>query len=115
MIKWAIELSKFDIWYKLQGLMKGHTLVDFVAELAHIPTLAPQANSKWNFSIDGASNLKGNRASIILEGLNEVLFEQSLGFSFKASNNQAEYEASIAGMLLAQEMGVCHLIVKSDM
>jgi len=43
-----------------------------------------------------------------------VLIEQALRFAFKASNNQAEYEALIAGMLLAKEMGVQSLVVKSD-
>jgi len=33
-----------------------------------------------------------------------VLIEQVPRFFFKASNNQAEYEALIAGMLLAKEM-----------
>jgi len=32
--------------------------------------------------------------------------EQALKFVFKTSNNQAEYEALIAGMLLAKELGV---------
>jgi len=35
-------------------------------------------------------------------------------FAFKASNNQAEYEALIAGMLLAKEMGAKGLLAKSD-
>jgi len=43
-----------------------------------------------------------------------VLIEQTLRFAFKASNNQAEYEALIAGMLLAKEMGAQSLVVKSD-
>jgi len=34
-----------------------------------------------------------------LEEPNGVLIEQALRFAFKASNNQAEYEALIAGML----------------
>jgi len=33
---------------------------------------------------------------------------------FKASNNQAEYETLIAGMLLAKKLGTCHLLAKSD-
>jgi len=37
-----------------------------------------------------------------------------LRFAFKASNNQAEYEALIAGMLLAKEMGAQSLLAKSD-
>jgi len=38
-----------------------------------------------------------------------------LKFAFKASNNQAKYEALIAGMLLSQELGAQNLLVKSDM
>ena len=43
-----------------------------------------------------------------------MLIEQSLRFAFKANNNQAEYEALIAGILLAKEMGARVLMVKSD-
>jgi len=43
-----------------------------------------------------------------------VLIEQALRFAFKVSNNQAECEALIAGMLLAKEMGAQNLLVKSD-
>jgi len=49
-----------------------------------------------------------------LEAPNGVLIEQTLRFAFKASNNQAEYEALIAGMLLAKEMGAQSLVAKSD-
>ena len=49
-----------------------------------------------------------------MEGPNGVLIRQALRFAFKASNNQAEYEALIAGMLLAKEMGAQNLLVKSD-
>ena len=43
-----------------------------------------------------------------------MLIEQALRFAFKASNNQAEYEALIVGMVLAKEMGAQNLLVKSD-
>lgn len=69
---------------------------------------------QWVLSVDGASNLKGNGAGIVLEGAGRILIELSLRFAFKASNNQAEYEALIAGMLLAKEMGVAKLVIKSD-
>jgi len=42
--------------------------------------------------VDGASNLQGSGVGVILEGPNGVLIEQALRFSFKASNNQVEYE-----------------------
>ena len=49
-----------------------------------------------------------------MEGSNGLLIEQALRFAFKASNNQAEYEALTAGMLLAKEMGARSLLAKSD-
>ena len=64
--------------------------------------------------MDGSSNQQGSGADVILEGPNGLLIEQALRFSFKASNNQAEYEALVAGMLLAKEMGARSLLVKSD-
>jgi len=64
--------------------------------------------------VDGSSNQQRSGAGIILEGPNGVLIEQALRFAFKVSNNQAEYEALIAGMLLAKEMGAQSLLAKSD-
>ncbi|XP_068504534.1 uncharacterized protein [Phaseolus vulgaris] len=64
--------------------------------------------------MDGSSNQQWSSAGVILEGPNGVLIEQSLRFAFKASNNQAEYEALIAGMLLAREMGARNPLAKSD-
>ena len=49
-----------------------------------------------------------------MEGPNGLLIEQALRFAFKASNNQVEYEALIAGMLLAKEMDAHSLLAKSD-
>jgi len=65
-------------------------------------------------SMDGSSNQQGSGAGVVFEGPNGVLIEQALRFAFKASNNQAEYEALIAGMLLAKEMGAQSLLAKSD-
>ena len=60
------------------------------------------------------SHQQGSGTGIILEGPNGVLIEQALRFAFRASNNQAEYEALIARMLLAKEMGAQSLLAKSD-
>jgi len=46
--------------------------------------------------------------------LREHITNGTCDIKFKASNNQAEYEALIAGMLLAKEMGARSLLVKSD-
>ena len=73
-----------------------------------------ELGSQWLLSVDGSSNQQGSGAGIVLEGPNGVLIKQALRFAFKASNNQVEYEALIAGVLLAKEMGAQSLVVKSD-
>jgi len=50
----------------------------------------------------------------LLEGPNDILIEKSLHFAFKTSNNQAEYEAILAGLSLAREVGVKMLTCKTD-
>ena len=115
MVRWAVELSEFDIQYEPRGSIKGQGYAYFVVELS--PGEGPQEvelGSQWMLSVDGSSNQQGSGAGIVLEGPNGELIEQALHFAFKASNNQAEYEALIAGMVLAKEMGARNLLAKSD-
>jgi len=114
MVRWAVELSELDIQYEPTGSIKGQVYADFVAELSPGGEQEVEVGSRWLLSVDGSSNQQGSGAGIVLEGPNGVLIEQALRFTFKASNNQAEYEALIAGMLLAKEMGAQNLLVKSD-
>lgn len=63
----------------------------------------------WTLSVDWSSSLEGSGVEIVMERLDEVLLEQSLCFGFKDSNNQIEYEALTAGMMLALEVGAISL------
>ncbi|XP_068461626.1 uncharacterized protein [Phaseolus vulgaris] len=114
MVKWAVELLEFDVKYEPRGPIKGQIFVDFVVELSAETMHNAESDDRWVLSVDGSSNQLGSGAGVILEGPNGVLIEQSLRFAFKASNNQAEYEALIAGILLAKEMGAKVLMAKSE-
>ncbi|XP_068498197.1 uncharacterized protein [Phaseolus vulgaris] len=114
MVRWAVELSEFDVLYEPRGPIKGQVYVDFVVELSSGAAHQEEAGFKWVLSADEFSNQQGSGADVILEGPNGLLIEQALRFACKASNNQAEYEALIAGMLLAKEMGAKSLLTKSD-
>ncbi|MCI04575.1 gag-pol polyprotein, partial [Trifolium medium] len=102
MAAWSVELSEFDITFAPRGAIKSQMLADFVLEMSTPP--GENSAQPWTLSVDGASNIRGSGAGVVLEDPDGVLIEQSLRFSFKASNNQAEYEALIAGMKLAKEM-----------
>ncbi|MCH80183.1 gag-pol polyprotein [Trifolium medium] len=112
MVAWAVELSEYDITFVPRGNIKSQILTDFILELSSPPEEA--SVQPWTLSVDGSSNLRGSGAGVVLEGPDGVLVEQSLRFAFKASNNQAEYEALIAAMKLAREMEVKDLKAKSD-
>nr|KYP35891.1 Retrovirus-related Pol polyprotein from transposon 297 family [Cajanus cajan] len=111
MIAWSVELSEFGIQYESRGALKAQCLADFVAELMSTSVEAPQG---WTLHVDGSSNSKGGGAGIILEGPNQVTLEQSLKFSFKVTNNQAEYEALLARLRLAHDLGARKVSCNSD-
>ena len=110
LMKWAIELSEFDIRYKLKTVIKGQILADFVMEFTSAELAeATQATSDlliWRLSVDGATNAQGSGAGPILTSPEGIDIEYALRFGFRASNNKAEYEAVIAGLNLAHSMEV---------
>jgi len=112
MVAWSIELSEYKIQFLPRGIIKSQVLEDFLVELTS--SIQEEAPYVWLLSVHGSSNLKGSGARIVIERPGDLLIKQSLRFEFKASNNQAEYEALIAEMNLAQEMGAENLRVQSD-
>jgi len=57
MVRWAVDLSEFDIQYEPRGSIKGQVYADIVAELS--PGGGPQEGelgSQWMLSVDGSSN-----------------------------------------------------------
>ena len=117
-MKWAIELSEFDIRYKPKTVIKGQVLADFVVEFT---SAKPVENAQtmpdlliWKLSVDGAANSKGSGAELILTSPEGIDIEYALRFGFQVSNNEAEYEAVIAGLNLAHSMEVDQLEVCSE-
>ena len=118
LMKWAIELSEFDIRYKSKTAIKGQILTDFVIEFTSVELAeATQATPNlpiWRLSVDGAANAQGSGAGLILTSPEGIDIEYALRFGFRASNNEAEYEVVIVGLNLAQSMEVDQLEVCSD-
>ena len=117
-MKWIIELSEFDIRYRPKTAIKEQILADFVMEFASAePAKDAQATtdlSTWKLFIYGASNPQGSGAGLILTSPGEIDIEYALRFGFHTSNNEAEYEAVIAGLNLAHSLEVDQLEVYND-
>ncbi|KAL2497656.1 reverse transcriptase [Abeliophyllum distichum] len=56
LLKWAVELSLFDIAFKLKTAIKGQALADFMVEFANVPELeasmTPLKLPTWYFYVD---------------------------------------------------------------
>uniref|UniRef100_A0A2N9GLE6 Uncharacterized protein n=1 Tax=Fagus sylvatica TaxID=28930 RepID=A0A2N9GLE6_FAGSY len=92
LIQWSIEMSEFDIDYRPRTAIKAQALADFIAEFTH----------PWE------------EEGIILVSPEKDKFEYAIQLRFRATNNEAEYEALLAGLKLSKKMGVKNLTVKSD-
>ncbi|KAI5344469.1 hypothetical protein L3X38_012346 [Prunus dulcis] len=137
LVKWAIELGEFDIHYKPRPATRGQAVADFLSEftepqasaatqLITKPNLPPSQDhtaSKgtfdltqplWTLFVDGSSNAQGCGAGLVLISPDKVALEYALRFKFQASNNEAEYEALLAGLRLAKEMDAKQIQIFSD-
>ena len=69
---------------------------------------------RWKVYVDSVSNARGSRIGVVLVSPEGVRLEKSLKLGFTVSNNEAEYEALIVGLRVAQKLGVEELDVFSD-
>ncbi|XP_077242710.1 uncharacterized protein LOC143883249 [Tasmannia lanceolata] len=152
LVKWAVELSEFDIRYMPRPAIKAQVLADFVTEcsipqqitepkIAQAPAAKSAitagepgedgagtgtiprppaehdpstAESLWEVHVDGSSNKAGCGAGLVLTGPDGFALDYALRFGFRASNNEAEYEALLAGMNLAVQTGAQRLKAYCD-
>jgi len=54
MIKWAVELSKFQIQYHPRGIIISQTLANFTTKFSPRPT--EEGSAQWTLHVDGSSN-----------------------------------------------------------
>ncbi|GKF60873.1 reverse transcriptase domain-containing protein, partial [Tanacetum coccineum] len=74
----------------------------------------PEPEKAWKLFIDGASSFDGSRAGLILVSPKGKEYTYALRFEFKTTNNEAEYEALLAGLRIAKEMKVQELTIFVD-
>ncbi|KAF7151334.1 hypothetical protein RHSIM_Rhsim02G0180000 [Rhododendron simsii] len=134
--KWAVIIQQFAIEYVSQNAVKGQSLADFLA--AHpIPDDSPLATDlpdeevmqveiqkAWEMCFDGATkspngqkqDLKYNKSEIgvVFVTPNNAIIPHSFALTEGCSNNEAEYEAVIAGLELALQIAIEELLIYGD-
>ena len=102
--------------------VKGQVLADLVAEFAKpsleeeevgaqgmdeksVGAISLQEPTCWKIYVDGAVNQRGSEMGLVLISPERITIEKSLRLGFSATNNEAEYEALLEGMSMAQKLG----------
>ncbi|XP_057465711.1 uncharacterized protein LOC130755326 [Actinidia eriantha] len=95
---------------------RNSTELKSLPEGAEVTLEPPQAqpSAAWQMYVDGARNRQGAGAGVVLKSPEGAVFEQCLRFNFPATNNEAEYEALIAGLRSATKLGVPELRIHND-
>ena len=65
-------------------------------------------------TVDRSSNVNGAGIGLVLTSPEGDFIQQAIRCGFKAMNNEAEYEALIAELNLAKDMGIKKLDIRSD-
>ncbi|XP_058106851.1 PTI1-like tyrosine-protein kinase 2 [Magnolia sinica] len=112
-------------------MIKGQAVTDFIAEfttlngnikaeeaLAATPVLSPakdlESERRWILYVDRSSNAMRAGAGIVLVTPDATTIQYAIRLSFRASNNEAEYESLLEGLRLAASLGVQSLEVRCD-
>ncbi|GJV62791.1 reverse transcriptase domain-containing protein [Tanacetum coccineum] len=115
-----INYTSMEKLYRPRTSVKGQILVDFIVERPEddFPDTPMEAEEElsdpWILFTDGSSCVDGSRAGLILTDPEGGEFTYALRFRFEATNNEAEYEALIAGLKIAEQIGVKNLQVSVD-
>ena len=113
--KWAMELGQYDVIFQPAMAIKLQGLADFMAEFS--PSLLPdleqevrlqgeiKEEGEWILHVDGSSYVRGAGVGIVLTSPTGNTASRAVRCNFKETNNESEYEALIAGLTLAHQMG----------
>ncbi|KAG5552566.1 hypothetical protein RHGRI_010597 [Rhododendron griersonianum] len=126
---WLLTLAEFDISCTTRKPIKCQALSDLLAQFpsgqcepleeslpgGSFEALAASKNeSHWTLRSDGAADSESRGAGIVLQNEEGERVHLAYKLNFLCSNNEAEYEALILGLLAAKEKGVKHLKIAGD-
>ncbi|GJY70968.1 reverse transcriptase domain-containing protein [Tanacetum coccineum] len=105
--------------------LRRQVLADFLSdapdgeaeeEYFRMPEVPPEVDDTevWTLFTDGAASLKGSGAGLVLIGPSGLEYTYALRLTFVSTNNEAEYEALLAGLRIARKMKVSSIEVKVD-
>ncbi|GJZ47906.1 reverse transcriptase domain-containing protein [Tanacetum coccineum] len=118
--KWAIELGEHEIefrgrnFFKRQILAETPSAEDRETKVEETKGKGPGLKNAWKLFTDGASSFDGSRAGLMLVSPEGKEYTYALRFEFETTNNEAKYEALLAGLRITTEMKIQLLAIFVD-
>ncbi|GJX34319.1 reverse transcriptase domain-containing protein [Tanacetum coccineum] len=123
--KYVVEPGAYNIRFISRNAVKGQVLANFLLEAPEgvkaeayfrMPEMLVEKDDigSWTLFTDGASRLNGSRACLVLIGPSGLEYTYALWLTFPSTNNEAEYEALLVGLRMAQKMNISNIAVKVD-
>ena len=116
LIRWAIELSEFDIRYQPRNAIKAQVLADFIAEF--IPSYdglsGVENDKKWIVHVDGSSTQHARGIGVILQSLEGDKLKHKVRLQYQTTNNEIEYEALLKRLELAKSVEAESILILGD-
>src|SRR3954469_2814880 len=124
-VEWALELSSFGLKFKSTSTIQSRALAEFIAnwtptpdeEIPETSIPAKEASKECLMYFDGAFSLQGAGVGALLVAPTGEHLKYIVQMHFpkeQVTNNTAEYEGLLAGLRIAEELGIKKLIVRGD-
>ncbi|GJX61941.1 reverse transcriptase domain-containing protein [Tanacetum coccineum] len=108
------QIREHDIEFRGRNSVKGHILADFLAETTSPKDKETEAKkttdeeseseNMWKLYTDKASRSDGSRSGLMLVSNEVKEYTYALRFEFETTNNEAEYEALLVGLVQAKSI-----------
>nr|GEV88133.1 hypothetical protein [Tanacetum cinerariifolium] len=121
-----LALSLIHMTRRLRRYFEAHpVLADFLSEapegekeeryfrMPEVP-LEKDDTESWTLFIDVASSTKGSGACLVIIRPSGIEYTYAFHLTFPSTNNEAEYEALLAGLRIARQMNISNIKVKVD-
>ena len=89
-------------------------MADFIAKFAQLEGKGAKIATQWSIHTDGSSNRRAKGASVVIQTPEGDKIEWMIQLDFPTTNNEAEYEALVAGLDLVKVAGAKNVVVYCD-
>ena len=89
-------------------------MANFIAEYTQSKDKEVEGQKLWSIHTDGSSTQHSGGADVVIQTPEGDKIECMIRLDFPTTNNEAEYEALVAGLDLARAAGVENIIIHCD-